>query len=65
MPPEKRTKWTAEEDRLLRKAVEQHGDKDRWQEVADAVRTRDNKSCRKVNVIVGFIWWHSNLTSDS
>ena len=41
--------WSAEEDDLLRKAVQIHGENDNWKAVAKCVPERTNKACRKVS----------------
>ncbi|KAI8066820.1 hypothetical protein BC940DRAFT_257414 [Gongronella butleri] len=62
-PPSKKTKhrrrfgerapWTAKEDKLLRAAVEEYGDKtEKWSRIAECVPGRTNKNCRKR-------WFHS------
>jgi len=48
MPPDKPARWSPEQDRRLREAVQRFGDKDQWQQVATLVPGRDNKACRKV-----------------
>ncbi|TCD61575.1 hypothetical protein EIP91_008230 [Steccherinum ochraceum] len=41
------TPWTADEDNLLRQAVDIHGQCDNWKLVAASVPGRTNKACRK------------------
>ena len=43
------TPWTPEEDELLKEAVRIHGENDNWKAVAQCVRGRTNKACRKVS----------------
>lgn len=40
--------WSAEEDSLLKAAVDAHGENDNWKIIAQAVPGRSNKACRKV-----------------
>ncbi|KAI8339079.1 hypothetical protein BC941DRAFT_451377 [Chlamydoabsidia padenii] len=48
-----RAPWTAEEDNLLRLAVQLYGDKtEKWAKIAACVQGRTNKNCRKR-------WFHS------
>nr|AXB87526.1 MYB transcription factor 20 [Pleurotus ostreatus] len=39
--------WSAEEDSLLKAAVDAHGENDNWKIIAQAVPGRSNKACRK------------------
>jgi hypothetical protein len=44
------SRWTEQEDVLLRIAVASFGEHDNWKTVAQAVPGRTNKACRKVSV---------------
>lgn len=45
--------WTKQEDELLIRAVQQHGDEDNWKTIALFVPGRTNKACRKVSRALG------------